>query len=335
MKGFADDHSFQNDTPHVTVVIPAKNAADTLASCLESIMHQDYPNFNVIVVNDFSDDRTQEIIDQFKSRYAFINSIIPTKDVVGKKLALAEGIELAKEWALLIDADCRATSKYWIQKMAFKMSPGYDLVLGHGALERTQGWINLITRYENIYIAIQYFTAAYLGVPYMGVGRNLAVRKIAFDRIRSAFLSSDMPFGDDDALVHLIANRANTALATDHESFTTSGSPKSFSEYFHQKRRHIRPSFRYSIGQKMMLALLSFSMLGTYIFGVILFLFGFYSFVLLIVFVRLILILITIQYTPFYLKQKDVLFFLPFVDLGLAINYIIQSLFLARDKTEW
>ena len=54
--------------PHVTVCIPAYNAAKTISRTIDSILTQDYPNYDVLVSDNFSSDDTFRIVESYKER---------------------------------------------------------------------------------------------------------------------------------------------------------------------------------------------------------------------------------------------------------------------------
>src|SRR5918911_3029881 len=54
-----------HETPRISVILPARNEEKYIARCLNSILRQDYINFEIIAVDDSSEDRTSEIIKQF------------------------------------------------------------------------------------------------------------------------------------------------------------------------------------------------------------------------------------------------------------------------------
>jgi cellulose synthase/poly-beta-1,6-N-acetylglucosamine synthase-like glycosyltransferase len=54
-----------NGYPEVSVILPARNEEKYIAKCLDSLINQSYPNFEIVTVNDSSSDRTGEIIQRY------------------------------------------------------------------------------------------------------------------------------------------------------------------------------------------------------------------------------------------------------------------------------
>ena len=258
----------------VSVVICAKNESENLIERLKFVLEQDYPEFEVIVVNDSSTDDTIMVLNEFKKFYKnlYVTEIERDKRFGhGKKLALTIGIKAAKyEWLLLTDADCKPESKYWIRTMAQNFTDDTDFVLGYGGYEEKRGLFNKLLRYDAGFIALQYFTYAEVGMPYMGVGRNLAYRKSLFFRTKGFASHSRLMSGDDDIFVNDNAVKNKVKLEYNPHGFTSCVPQENFSKWNHQKQRHFTASERYKTSHKLVLGLEQLSRTLFYLLAVIL-----------------------------------------------------------------
>ncbi|SMO84907.1 Glycosyltransferase, catalytic subunit of cellulose synthase and poly-beta-1,6-N-acetylglucosamine synthase [Saccharicrinis carchari] len=246
--------------PPFSIIICARNESQNLLRNLPAVLQQDYPaSFEVVVVNDASVDDSAEVLTRLKTKYNHLYSThIPYDEKFrhGKKLALTIGVRAAKhEHLLFTDADCEPAGKYWLKTMAQGFSDGKELVLGVGAHKKEKGFINLWQRYDTFQIAVQYLSFALRGVPYMGVGRNIAYKKSLFLKNGGFRKHQHMLSGDDDLFVRDTATRHNVAIVCDPQSFTFSESVKNFTEWKHQKRRHLTTSPFYKSGIKFLLGL--------------------------------------------------------------------------------
>lgn len=248
-----------NPVVPVSVVICAKNEADNLRNRLVYVLEQDYPDFEVVVVNDQSTDDTEMILDEYKQKYPnlYVTEISHNAQFrQGKKLALTIGIKAAKnEWLLLTDADCIPASKNWIRTMSQYFTEGNDFVLGYGGYEERPGFLNKLIRYDAGFIALQYFTFAEAGMPYMGVGRNLAYRKSLFIKSKGFVSHSRLMSGDDDLFVNENARKRRVAVSYNPDSFTMCESKETFHQWNTQKQRHFSASERYKGSHKFLLAM--------------------------------------------------------------------------------
>ena len=168
----------------VSVIICARNEEANLRANLPLILEQDYPEYEVVVVNDASADGTEDLLNDLQRQYSHLRStFIRESDHIreGKKLALTIGIKAAKHDRLLLtDADYSPATNRWIYYMQQNFTGNNKIVLGYGGYRRGKGLVNLVSRYEAFFIALQYLSMSLAGHPYMGTGRNLAYRRALF-----------------------------------------------------------------------------------------------------------------------------------------------------------
>ncbi|UTW63014.1 glycosyltransferase [bacterium SCSIO 12741] len=247
--------------PPVSVVISARNEAENLIEYLPAILNQDYPEFEVVVVNDRSVDETQEILKALELRHENLRlSLVKHTELYwgGKKFALTMGIKAAKyEHLVLTDADCVPVSNQWLKAMSRGFLRQRRVILGYGAYSKGTGLLNKLIRSETFLIAQQYLGLARLGLPYMGVGRNIAYRSELFFDNKGFASHQEVISGDDDLFINEVATRKNASIAFGKDHYTLSVPEKRFSDYLHQKRRHLTTSIRYSAGSQAALLLIS------------------------------------------------------------------------------
>ncbi len=262
----------KSDYKSVSVVICTRNEAANIQKNLIRILDQNYPSFEVLVINDNSTDNTLDILLDIQKKYSILRIIdLEYNTPPGKKAALSRGIESAEfDTILLTDADCVPSSTNWILSMQKALHQEASIILGYSPYERQPGFLNRFIRFEAIYTAIQYLSFALIGHPYMGVGRNLAYRKELF-RAAGGFQShSDLASGDDDLLINAIANKTNTTINIKPEAFIYSSPKESWRGYYRQKSRHLTTGTRYQRKHQLMLGVLSASHFGHYVLGCVL-----------------------------------------------------------------
>lgn len=263
----ADDA--QPSVPGVSVIVCAWNELENLQQLLPLLLEQRYPDFEVIVVDDRSNDGTFELLRQESERYPNLRRVHigqTPKHITPKKYALTLGIRAArKEVVLLTDADCRPASPDWIAAMTNCLTADKALVLGFSPYQRQPGFLNACIRFETFFTALQYFSLALAGLPYMGVGRNLLYR-------RSLFLDSQgfnghhhVLGGDDDLFVGSVATATNTAVCLNPAAFVWSMPKTSWRSWYWQKRRHLAVGKLYRPKFRRLLGLLSLSLVLTYL----------------------------------------------------------------------
>jgi glycosyltransferase involved in cell wall biosynthesis len=243
----------------VSVIVCARNEAENLKNFLPSILNQEYSDYEVIVVNDCSEDNTYDVLGTFLPQYPHLKISNVNKDpkfTHNKKFAQFIGIKAAKNEILLFtDADCRPESTNWIEKMTSHFSQGTDFVLGYGGYRKEKGILNKYIRYDCFTIAIQYLGMAIRGVPYMGVGRNLAYRRTIFFSNKGFGPHNHVISGDDDLLVNSNATRLNTCAEFSCEAHTRSVPSHTFGKWVLQKKRHFTTAPYYKIRDRFLLML--------------------------------------------------------------------------------
>lgn len=311
-------NSTENFEP-VSVIICAKNERENLLHFLPEFLSQDYPKFEVIVVNDNSVDDTEDVLKAYSMQYSNLKIVnVPDTDRFygSKKFALTLGIKAAQyENILLTDADCKPASSNWIKSMSNYVEHK-EIVLGFGAYQIQPGILNKLIRFETLFTAIQYFSMALCKMPYMGVGRNLGYKKELFFKVKGFSKHQHILSGDDDLFINQVANKSNTAIVFAKDSLTISLPKTSFSSWVKQKKRHLSAGKFYKFKDKLVLGLYPISLIMLVI-----------SFIVLIITqtsVYLILVLLLIRYFiqmlifRFSIKKlggKDLLFLVPFFEL--------------------
>ncbi len=242
----------------ISIIICAKNEEKNLTQFLPRVLEQDYPDFEVVVVNDCSTDRTEQVLSEMSVRYKNLRyTTIPSNEkfLHGKKLAVTIGIKSARhDHVLLTDADCYPVSNLWLQKMASNLTREKKIILGYGGYERRKGLLNTLIRYETVFTAIQYLSYAIIGRPYMGVGRNLAYKKELFFKNKGFARHYHLSSGDDDLFINEIAAKENTIIELSKESYTLSIPQTTFRNWFKQKKRHLSVGMHYKRGSRIRLA---------------------------------------------------------------------------------
>ncbi|MFO8054667.1 MAG: glycosyltransferase [Bacteroidales bacterium] len=251
------------ELPPVSIVIAAKNEYHNLSRFLPLILQQNYPDFEVIIVNDASDDDSAELLDDLKQKNKHLKVINLYKNFnffKGKKFPLSVGIRSAKhEHLLLTDADCKPYSNLWIKTMLSSYGKDTQIVLGYGKYEHKKTFLNKIQRYDTLFTAMQYFSFALLGDPYMGVGRNLSYVKTLFQKSKGFSSHYKIKSGDDDLFINKVAGKHNTAICAEQNGFTISRSTATFGHWVKQKRRHLTTGKYYKPRHKLMLGVFNIS----------------------------------------------------------------------------
>ncbi|MEM9884660.1 MAG: glycosyltransferase [Bacteroidota bacterium] len=321
----------------VSIIICAKNEAENLKQYLPQILNQSYPSFEVIVVNDNSSDETEKIILDFQKIYPILRLISRSQDQIGKKFALADGIEAAKyDVLLLTDADCSPNSSDWLRLMQQSIEDKVNISLGYAPYYRHKGLLNKFIRYETFYAALQYLSFALWGNPYMGVGRNLIYEKSLYYKVGGFQSHEHIASGDDDLFINAISHLDNTTIVLDQRTFVYSKPKRTWRDFFRQKQRHLSTATSYKLKHKVLLGLLSGSHFLHYFLGTFTLFQGYQSLVVWGFLVRMSIIVIVSRFILRKLDERGLLMWIPVLDVMMVLYYIIFSSALVRKaKNRW
>lgn len=313
----------------ISVIISARNEAVNLQENLPSILQQNYPDFEVVVVNDCSYDTSEFVLSEFQKNYPHLK-VVTIKEherfKTGKKFALTLGIKASKnEHLLFTDADCQPASENWITRMAVNFTDTVQLVLGYSPYYKTGNFYNPIIRFETVKTAVNYLSAALNGDPYMGIGRNLAYTKTLFFGAKGFAAHMHVIAGDDDLFVNQTATLQNTAIEIHPDTFVYTSAKTTFRSLFKQKKRHMGVGKLYKNNHRRLLSLDALSGFLFYVLLLLCLIFNFEPLLILGVFVfRLVAQFVIYRKTFRKLNALSLLWYLPLFDF---VYYLYLNVF--------
>ena len=253
----------------VSVIICAWNERENLQELLPMLECQDYPLFEVLVIDDRSSDGTEEFLEAYCRNSSRVRTIRVKREydhITTKKYAVTIGQKHAHyEISLMTDADCRPSNEKWISSMISHLGGRKEVVLGFSPYVEERGLLNWFIRCETFYTAVQYFSFATYGMAYMGVGRNLMYKKELFFKNKGFYTHGNVLGGDDDLFINEVADSVNIACNLDSDSFMYSIPKETWGEWFVQKRRHLGVGKFYRKRFKFLLGLLAVSHILTWV----------------------------------------------------------------------
>ena len=252
----------------VSVIICARDAYEYLLDLIPVALSQDYPEYELVIVNDCSQDQTEEYLKDLARNNPKINIVNLTQSLnffQGKKFPLSMGIKSAKyDLLLLTDADCVPSSDQWIKEMVSSYENNTEIVVAYGPYFERKGLLNKLIRFDTLYIAMQYLSLAIAKKPYMGVGRNLSYRKSTFMKNKGFTSHYNIPSGDDDLFISQVATSKNTKVCIDSVNRVESEPKRSWGTWIRQKKRHYSTGVKYKPQTNRILGLLLGSRLAYY-----------------------------------------------------------------------
>lgn len=244
---------FSTETHRFSVIIAARNEEHTIESLLHSITAIEYPKnmFEVIIVNDRSEDNTLSIIEKYipllgNARVITIKE--NASDMPNKKNALRTGIDAASYDILAFtDADC-IVPKNWLTELSKSFSGTVGVVAGYSPYRfDTKNWFHDFLEYEELMNSIGAAATIGLRRAFMCTGRNFAYRKEVFHEVGGYEKIKHSISGDDDLFIQLVQKHTKWEIRymTAPESVVRTIPPETISRFIQQRIRHISASKYY------------------------------------------------------------------------------------------
>jgi cellulose synthase/poly-beta-1,6-N-acetylglucosamine synthase-like glycosyltransferase len=264
-------------SPHlpVTVIVSARNEAKNILDCLQSLANLDYPKnlLEIIVVNDRSEDETEEIITKFIDRkscfkYFKIKEVIP--ELSGKASAIAQAIRQSQgEIIFITDADC-VVPQNWIKKSIPHFTDQVGMVAGFTLLDFSCRFYNKIQNLDWAYLLSVAAGAAGLGIPLTCMGNNFAFRRSAYEQV-GGYLGVGFSVTEDFALLKAISQHTNWKIqfSINPECLVKTKPMKNWRDFFNQRKRWAVGGQSVHIFGKILIGinvLTNFSLIGSIIF---------------------------------------------------------------------
>ena len=318
----------------LSLVVYTKNQALNLKDNIPLWLEQEYPDFEIILINDASFDDTLNVMELFEENNENIKIVNVENNETfwgSKKYALTLGIKKASHQRMIFTgADCKPASNKWLNEMGAHFSSKKQIVLGYGSYYKKKGLLNRLIRFDTLLTAIQYFSFTLFGMPYMGVGRNLAYSSnVYYDN--GGFVSHiEIQAGDDDLFINQIATKTNTAICYSKKSFTYSESKSTWKEWISQKKKYITTAKLYQFKHQFFLSFFYTSLFLFWVFSISTLSLLDWKIPSALILFRMVFQYITMYHAAKKLGEKDLIAWFPFLEIIFIIFqftiFIIYSL---------
>ena len=316
----------------VSLIVFSKNSASNLQKNLPNYLAQEYPEFEIVLVNNASVDDTEDILEDFVAKNENIKVVSVENNEAfwnNKKYALTLGIKAAKyDHLLFTNINSNPTSEHWIAQMSKKFTLKRTIVLGYEKYKKENTFNNLLIRFHRLLKAIQCFSFAKQGSPFMAFGNNLAYKRTEFFKVNGFIKHIKIKFAEDDLFIKDAATKENISYSISKDSFIETDAPESFKEWFQEQRLLSTIKEHFKFKNQFLLNLFVISKLLFYVLGIILFFFYPWQIILGIVLGYFLVQYIIIGLSAKKLEEPQIIFFLPFLEISLLLIQI--SIFIAN-----
>ena len=332
---------FFNKVVPVSIIVYAKNNAQHLTRLVPLLQEQEYKNYELILINNASNDETLAVMNKFQdndSRIKIVNVKNNEAFWGNRKYALTLGIKSAKhEQLLFIDADCMPSSKKWIKEMTVHFSESKSIVLGYGVYQsKSNFFLNILIQLDKLLSTIQSFSYTKLGSSYMADGKNLAYKKSEFYKVNGFINHMRIDSGHHDLFIRDASTSLNTTIVVSPNSFIIYEAPNTLKKWFTQKKNQLSIFSHYKFRHKFFLGLFSTSKLLFICLIPFLLTYkaDYYSIGIILSYIFLTSIIVGLSAKK--LQKKSVLYFSPFIEVFLVLfQFVIVITYSISKYTHW
>jgi len=247
---------YSDALPSVSIIVVTRNADRHLRDYLPSLLEQEYPDYEVILVDEGSWDETEDIVREYQKTYGdrlYYTRLPKDSRVVStKKLGITVGAKAAhKDVLLLTEPATRPFSMYWVERMVRNFITGTEFVLGLDVYNDNGRFFQHMFAYDTLLKNIKSLGFALIGKPYSGSGRNMAYLKDTFFNNNGFAGLLHTIDGDDSLLVNNHATCINTRVESTMAGHTLNMDSLLYKEWRYVKMREMHTEHEFNTQSKV------------------------------------------------------------------------------------
>jgi len=200
--------------PSVSIIVTSRNYLDQLKELLPTLLSQDYPDFEVVVVDDCSTDGTDWLLAELKISHGNLKTtkIIQETDFPNA-LAITIGVRASsKDWLVYLSPLCRVNDNQWLRNYAQRLEPDKEVSIGYMHHNDATGGYKSWIRFENFTSYLLSGAGKAWGVAMPVFEYNIAYRRETFLELRGFAAVLDSPFSENELFINKIATKKNMVL---------------------------------------------------------------------------------------------------------------------------
>ena len=243
------------DYPSFSIIVPSRNYEENLRELVPTLLEQDYPDFEVVVVDDCSYDGTEWYLNELKLQSTKLKTsrIIQETDFPNA-LAITIGIRAAsKEWLIFLNPLCRVSGKDWLKSFAEELNPKSETAFGFVKYTNSYGSMRKFIKYENFDSFILYGSARYLGLSMPITDMNVAYKREQFLSRRGFAAVLDSPFSENELYLNKISNRSNSVYLQSRASAVSFVGDTDWYDGMNFKKKQLLLKKKFTVGQSIFL----------------------------------------------------------------------------------
>ncbi|MGB0526108.1 MAG: glycosyltransferase family 2 protein [Flammeovirgaceae bacterium] len=246
-----------------SIIIPVRNEAENILSLLAVINVQAYRNFEVIIVNDHSEDDTVSLVENYEASFPLqLIHVTKRSSSSPKKAAIQQAIEISTGSVIITtDGDCNV-GKNWLKSIHHCYKKHQPVLISAGVtFQNEKNWFEKIQTIEFMSLIGAGAISIYFKSPNMCNGANLIYEKEAYYAVNGFAGSEHLASGDDEFLMHKIVEHFPNRiyfLKTRHALVHTQAQP-SLKAFINQRKRWASKWNHYTNWRALALAVFIYS----------------------------------------------------------------------------
>jgi len=222
----------------VSVIVCSRDSLHYLTELIPVLIDQDYPDYEVVIVNNCSTDETQMFLDdleRIEPRVKVVQLRQQLNFFHGKKFPLSMGIKSAQNDLLVFtDPECIPDGNGWLSSVVDSYEKNTEIAIGYCYRKPKKGLADKVMRFIELIDGLNYMSFALMGHPYSADGKCLSYRKTLFYKAKGFTSHYTVSAGDDSLFVNDNAKKGNTTVVIDPDNAIAS-EPINFRTWFLQR----------------------------------------------------------------------------------------------------
>ena len=203
--------------PKMSVVVPTNNQVEQLAERLPLLLGQDYPDYEIIVVDEASTDGTKELVEQLQLRFRNLRyTFVPASatEICRRKLAITLGIRAARsEWVAITTPAAVPVSHVWLKTLSESITAQTDIIVGYANYKDNGSHYAQRAVFERLHLLLRCFRSANGYGCMGGAETNFCIRKAAFMAHKGYADNLNVSFGESHLLIDSLSTPLNVSVA--------------------------------------------------------------------------------------------------------------------------
>ncbi|MCK9638623.1 MAG: glycosyltransferase [Prolixibacteraceae bacterium] len=238
--------------PSISIVVTSRNYLEQLRELLPTLLTQDYPDFEIVVVDDCSTDGTDWLLAELKISHGNLKTtkIIQETDFPNA-LAITIGVRASsKVWLVFLSPLCRIPDNQWLRDYAQRLEPDKEVSIGYMHFNQATGNYKSWLRFENFTSFLLSGAGQACGLAMPVFEYNMAYRRETFLDLRGFAAVLDSPFSENELFINKIGNRKNTVVLNNKTTPVAFTGETEWIDLVEFKKKQLMLRRKFSAGQR-------------------------------------------------------------------------------------